>query len=79
VEYSGKKRGFVLKRRPRAYPPTPQQKLFREAIDFCEIKRGIPKYQLMLKLKNCIPNFYKERGRCQLESTQQSTASPVTK
>lgn len=79
MEYSGKKRGFVLKRRPKAYPATPQQQLFREALDFCEITKGIPKHELMLKLKYCIPQFYKERERWHSESIQQSTVSPAAK
>jgi hypothetical protein len=49
---------FVLKRRPRAYPATQQQVNFRKALEYCEIRKGMPKAELQEKMKNCLPEFY---------------------
>lgn len=60
MEYAGGHRGYSIKRRPRKYPRTRQQQKLVDALDFCGIKKGIPKYQLMEKMKNCIPQFFLE-------------------
>jgi len=51
---------FYLKKRPGQYPITPQQQKFIEAKEFCGIRKGITKAELMDKMKNCIPKFYRE-------------------
>jgi len=63
MAYSGSKAGFVLKQRPKAYRTLSQQQLFREALDFCGIRRGISKYDMMLQMKNCVPEFFRERKK----------------
>lgn len=60
IMYSGGHRGFSLKRRPKRYSILPQQRKFLDALKFCGIKRGISKSELMERMKNCIPEFYKE-------------------
>jgi len=50
----------VLKNRPSRYLITPQQQKFIAAREFCGIKKGITKAELMDKMKNCIPQYYKE-------------------
>jgi hypothetical protein len=51
---------FVIKKRPKAYPELPQQSLFKRALEHCGIEKGITKAELMDKMKNCIPQFFKE-------------------
>jgi hypothetical protein len=51
-----------LKKLPKAYPEEPQQTLFKEALAYCNIKKGISKPELLQQMKECIPKFYKERG-----------------
>jgi len=51
---------FYLRKRPSTYPITPQQQKFIEAKNYCGIKKGITKAELMERMKNCIPRFYKE-------------------
>ena len=50
----------MLKRRPRRYPRTPQQQKFLDALEFCGIKKGITKIELMDKMANCIPEYHRE-------------------
>ena len=50
----------VLRSRPRAYPANPQQVVFRAAVEQCGIKAGVPKAELMDKMRNCIPQFYRD-------------------
>lgn len=54
----------------------PQQRRFKEALEYCGIKKGITKLELQQKMVECIPEFYKET-ECQSESTTQNTASHV--
>jgi len=53
--------GLVLKQRPRRYPATPQQVRFREALQACDIRKGISKAELMEKMVHCIPAFFRRR------------------
>ena len=52
---------FVMKMRPKAYPMTPQQKVMKEAAEFCGIKPGITRSELVDKMINCLPEFYAKR------------------
>lgn len=54
------KRGYTLKRRPRKYQPTGQQNTIKAACAFCEIKKGMTKIELMDKMANCIPQYFRE-------------------
>ena len=38
----------------------PQQRMFLDALEHCGIKKGITKEELMNKMKNCIPKYYKD-------------------
>jgi len=60
MEKSGGHRGYQLKQRPRQYPMTKQQQLFSDALKFCGIKKGISKIELMEKMKNCIPEYFRK-------------------
>jgi len=56
-------RGYTIKRRPRRYLITPQQQRFIEALKFCGIKKGISKAELMIKMKTCIPQYFKNQAQ----------------
>ena len=51
---------YELKRRPKAYPLTEQQENFINALQFCQIKKGMKKAELQDKMKHCIPQFFKD-------------------
>jgi len=73
---SGGNKGLQLKRRPRRYRMLPQQRRFKEALEYCDIRKGITKLELQQKMVECIPKFYKEtEWASQSESTTQNTAS----
>ncbi|MDD5510833.1 MAG: hypothetical protein PHI12_08485 [Dehalococcoidales bacterium] len=57
---SGGHGGLIVHQAPREYEQTPQQKLFKEAAEHCGIKKGITKAELLDKMKNCIPEFYRQ-------------------
>jgi hypothetical protein len=57
---SGGKPGFVLSSRPRRYKTTPQQTRVSEAAEACGIKKGITRAELVDKMRNCIPKFFRE-------------------
>ena len=40
---------------------TPQQLLLREANEACGIRKGISRTELVDKLRNCLPEFYRAR------------------
>lgn len=67
-EMSKGKAGLQRKKRPRTYPIQPQQLVFKEALEYCEIRKGISKEELMHQMKTCIPEFYRNR-REELEAT----------
>lgn len=51
---------FVLRSLPRAYPANPQQVVFKAAVEHCGIKKGISKPELMDRMRNCVPQFYRD-------------------
>lgn len=51
---------YQLKRRPKNYPITEQQENFIKALRFCHIKKGMKKAELQDRMKNCIPDFFKD-------------------
>ena len=51
---------YLVKRRPREYPRTKQQENFINALQFCQIKKGITKAELQEKMKTCIPQYFKD-------------------
>ena len=59
MEKAGRRRGYQLKQRPRQYPITPQQQIFIKALNFCGIKKGISKAELMDKMRNCLPEYFR--------------------
>jgi len=59
MRYSGGHKGYGLRRRPGKYPTLPQQKRFSDALKFCGIEKGISKQEMMVKMKTCIPIFFK--------------------
>jgi hypothetical protein len=57
---SGGKKGFVVSSRPRKYKETPQQRRLREAAEYCEIRKGMSREELLDKMTNCIPTYFKK-------------------
>lgn len=57
---SGGKGGFVLSSRPKNYKILPQQQRLREAAEACGIKKGITRAELLDKMHNCIPEYFKK-------------------
>lgn len=51
---------LVARHLPRAYPATSQQMRMREAHQACGIQKGMGKAELMLKMKTCIPEWYRK-------------------
>ena len=51
---------YQLKRRPHVYPISEQQENFINALHFCQIKKGMKKAELQDKMKNCIPQYFKD-------------------
>lgn len=49
-----------MKQRPREYRMTSQQQKLLDALEFCEIHKGITKVELMEKMKTCLPKYYEE-------------------
>lgn len=60
VAYSGGHKGYSLHTRPRKYRRTKQQQTFADALEFCGIKKGISKRELMEKMRDCIPEYYRQ-------------------
>lgn len=57
---SGGKRGFVVSTRPRQYRETPAQRRIKAAAEYCGIKKGIPRTELVEKMKTCIPEYHRK-------------------
>ena len=51
----------ILRKRPKPYQLQEQHALVQEANEFCGIKKGISRADLVDKMRNCIPEFYKLR------------------
>lgn len=58
---AGGHKGFVVSSRPREYPLTEQQKRFKKALEFCEIKKGITRKELTDKMVNCLPAYFAKK------------------
>lgn len=58
-------KGLQVKKRPRKYLMLHQQRRLIDASKACGIKKGISKIELMDKMKNCIPRYFKEHKECQ--------------
>lgn len=50
----GGKRGFYIKRRPRKYLMTDQQKKLKEIVEECGIHKGISKAELQRAMVDCV-------------------------
>lgn len=61
MSYTARHRGYQLKQRPKQYPMTRQQRVFIRALSFCGIKKGISKADLMDKMRNCIPEYFRSK------------------
>jgi hypothetical protein len=51
---------FIARQSPKTYPLTPAQLKFKKIKDECGIKKGITREELTDKMKNCIPQKWKE-------------------
>lgn len=60
----GGKSGFVLGKRPKHYHILPQQEKMQKASEFCGIRKGISRAELVDKMKNCLPKYFAdEKGK----------------
>lgn len=50
-----------IRRRPRSYLLTEQQKVMKEAAEYCGIKPGITRAELVDKMVNCIPEYWRNQ------------------
>lgn len=57
---AGGKPGFVISERPARYKNTPQQERFKKAADFCGIRKGITREELLTAMTTCIPEYYRQ-------------------
>jgi hypothetical protein len=53
-DLTNEKKGFYVRKRPREYPMTPQQKKLKEVLDECGVHKGISKKDLQIKMVECI-------------------------
>lgn len=51
---------FIIRGRPQKYPLTPQQGKFRQVLQECNITKGMPRDQLVDKMRNCIPKAWQK-------------------
>jgi hypothetical protein len=51
---------LIVRQRPRSYPLTSQQKKIKAACAYCGIKKGISRAELVEKMMNCIPQYFRE-------------------
>jgi len=51
----------IVKKRPRSYPMLHQQTLMQEACAACGIQKGITRAELVDRMKNCLPEFYRKK------------------
>jgi hypothetical protein len=68
AENAGGKKGYHLKSRPKEYPLTKQQQIFKEVIKECGIKKGITKDELQKQMKECVGPKLKERYKKESDS-----------
>lgn len=54
---------FIVRSRPAPYPLTDQQLRFKGIAEFCGIKKGITRAELIDKMINCIPQFWREHAK----------------
>jgi hypothetical protein len=59
---AGGKAGFVISVRPHRYPNLPQQNRLKEAAKACGIEKGISRAALVDKMKNCLPQWYRNNS-----------------
>ncbi len=52
-----------MKQRPEEYARTPQQQKLLDALEFCEIHKGISKAELMEKMRDCLPAYFKKENQ----------------
>lgn len=57
---SGGHGGLFVVNAPRSYDRLPQQEKFKKAIEFCGIKKGMKKTELMTAMKDCLPQYFKD-------------------
>jgi len=61
MKKAGGRKGYQRKQRPRQYPMTRQQGKFVKALKFCGIVKGISKADLMDKMRNCLPEYFRSK------------------
>ena len=59
-EKTKKKRGAFVRKRPSEYPVTEAQTNLLKSAEYCGIKKGITRKELMDKMVNCVPEYFKK-------------------
>jgi len=70
---AGGKPGFVIGLRPKNYKTTSQQSRIKEAAEFCGIKKGMTRAELVDKMRNCLPKYFEE-----IKGREDETPRPLT-
>ena len=52
---------LIIKSRPSSYPMTEPQKMMREVLQECGIKKGITRAEMVDKMVNCIPQTWRRK------------------
>ncbi|MFA5376681.1 MAG: hypothetical protein WC455_13115 [Dehalococcoidia bacterium] len=52
--------GFIARRPPSSYPLNSQQVLIKEASQYCGLRKGMPRAELMEAMRTCMPEFFRK-------------------
>lgn len=59
-------RGFMARRPPSSYPLNSQQILIKEASDYCGLRKGMSRAELMAAMRTCMPEFFRKHKEGQM-------------
>lgn len=72
VERTKSRKLFIVRQRPGPHPLTKQQARFKEAAEYCGIQKGITREELVVKMVECIPDYYR-----QLKKEREEPENPI--
>jgi len=55
------KQGFIARRPPSSYPINSQQVLIKEASDYCGLRKGMSRAELLTAMRTCMPEFFRKQ------------------
>lgn len=55
------KGGFIARKRPSSYTMTEQQHLIREAAEYCGLRKGMSRPELLKVMQECMPEFFRQK------------------